>query len=360
MDDLRRHARSLDGDALVGVQGDRLVVVVGRSNDPLAWAAAAGRPLRARPGGHRAGRAHPRRSRPVRTGGPGRPGGGAGLAGRPPTGGGRRPAARAPAQRRRLGAAAAGRPRLPARWRTPAAALLETVATFLESGRSARGDRAGAVRPPEHRALPTAPCGRRHRLATRPMHAKASSSRSASPQVGWPAQAARDAVNPARGFGGILQWPGQSFVAEAERGTPVRRRGWRGARRSSAPVRASQTPGFLQPWLELPGFPDRLAWLSAVAGVDLVAHGTTSDAETIRDTAVAQPLIVASGLVVAARAVPPSRRRVQRGRRRSGPLRRRDHRGRRGRRAHRRAGDGLRPRARPGDGRRLRRSPRPG
>jgi [acyl-carrier-protein] S-malonyltransferase len=40
-----------------------------------------------------------------------------------------------------------------------------------------------------------------------------------------------------------------------------------------------------------------MAWLSAVAGVDLVAHGTTSDAQTIRDTAVAQPLIVASGLV---------------------------------------------------------------
>jgi [acyl-carrier-protein] S-malonyltransferase len=40
-----------------------------------------------------------------------------------------------------------------------------------------------------------------------------------------------------------------------------------------------------------------MAWLSAVAGLDLVAHGTTSDAETIRDTSVAQPLIVASGLV---------------------------------------------------------------
>jgi [acyl-carrier-protein] S-malonyltransferase len=52
----------------------------------------------------------------------------------------------------------------------------------------------------------------------------------------------------------------------------------------------------LSPWLELDGFEDRMRWLSAVAGVDLVAHGTTSDADTIRDTAVAQPLIVASGL----------------------------------------------------------------
>jgi [acyl-carrier-protein] S-malonyltransferase len=63
------------------------------------------------------------------------------------------------------------------------------------------------------------------------------------------------------------------------------------------PGQGSQTPGFLAPWLELPGFHDRLTWLSAVADLDLVAHGTTSDAETIKDTAIAQPLIVASGLV---------------------------------------------------------------
>ena len=63
------------------------------------------------------------------------------------------------------------------------------------------------------------------------------------------------------------------------------------------PGQGSQTPGFLDPWLELPGFRDRMDWLSAVAGMDLVAHGTTSDAETIRDTGIAQPLIVASGLV---------------------------------------------------------------
>jgi [acyl-carrier-protein] S-malonyltransferase len=42
-----------------------------------------------------------------------------------------------------------------------------------------------------------------------------------------------------------------------------------------------------------------LASLSEAAGIDLLAHGTTSDAETIKDTAVAQPLIVAAGLVVA-------------------------------------------------------------
>lgn len=62
------------------------------------------------------------------------------------------------------------------------------------------------------------------------------------------------------------------------------------------PGQGSQTPGFLAPWLELPIFRERLESLSDVAGVDLVAHGTTSDAETIKDTAVAQPLIVAAGL----------------------------------------------------------------
>jgi len=65
----------------------------------------------------------------------------------------------------------------------------------------------------------------------------------------------------------------------------------------ACPGQGAQTPGFLRPWLEVPGFAARLRWLSAVADLDLVRHGTESDAETIRDTAVAQPLIVASGLV---------------------------------------------------------------
>lgn len=64
-----------------------------------------------------------------------------------------------------------------------------------------------------------------------------------------------------------------------------------------APGQGSQVPGFLAPWLELPHFEDRMRWLGTVAGIDLVAHGTTSNEETIKDTAVAQPLIVASGMV---------------------------------------------------------------
>jgi [acyl-carrier-protein] S-malonyltransferase len=70
------------------------------------------------------------------------------------------------------------------------------------------------------------------------------------------------------------------------------------------PGQGSQTPGFLAPWLEVPAFRQRLEALSDVAGIDLVAHGTTSDAETIKDTAVAQPLIVGAGLAAVATLLP--------------------------------------------------------
>ncbi|MGH3503219.1 MAG: acyltransferase domain-containing protein [Nocardioidaceae bacterium] len=66
-----------------------------------------------------------------------------------------------------------------------------------------------------------------------------------------------------------------------------------------APGQGAQAPGFLAPWLEDPAFADRLHWLSAVAGLDLAYYGTEADAETIRDTAIAQPLLVASELLAA-------------------------------------------------------------
>ncbi len=66
-----------------------------------------------------------------------------------------------------------------------------------------------------------------------------------------------------------------------------------------APGQGAQTPGFLSPWLEHPSFADRLQWLSAVAGLDLEHYGTEADAETIRDTAVAQPLLVAASMLAA-------------------------------------------------------------
>jgi [acyl-carrier-protein] S-malonyltransferase len=66
-----------------------------------------------------------------------------------------------------------------------------------------------------------------------------------------------------------------------------------------APGQGAQKPGFLTPWLELPGVADRLREWSAAIDLDLVHYGTEADAEEIRDTAVAQPLLVASALVSA-------------------------------------------------------------
>lgn len=63
------------------------------------------------------------------------------------------------------------------------------------------------------------------------------------------------------------------------------------------PGQGSQTPGFLAPWLELDGAREHLESFSDAAGVDLIAHGTASDADTIRDTAIAQPLIVAASIL---------------------------------------------------------------
>ncbi len=74
-----------------------------------------------------------------------------------------------------------------------------------------------------------------------------------------------------------------------------------------APGQGSQTPGFLAPWLAEPRFAEHLGELSEAAKLDLAAHGTESDADTIRDTAVAQPLIVAASLL-AFRGVAESRR----------------------------------------------------
>jgi [acyl-carrier-protein] S-malonyltransferase len=64
-----------------------------------------------------------------------------------------------------------------------------------------------------------------------------------------------------------------------------------------APGQGSQTPGFLDPWLADERLRDQLGAISDAVGIDLVAHGTVSDADTIRDTKVAQPLIVAAGLL---------------------------------------------------------------
>lgn len=67
----------------------------------------------------------------------------------------------------------------------------------------------------------------------------------------------------------------------------------------AAPGQGSQTPGFLAPWLEVDGVREHLERLSDAAEVDLIRHGTLSDEATIKDTQIAQPLIVAASIVTA-------------------------------------------------------------
>src|SRR5258708_5945310 len=62
----------------------------------------------------------------------------------------------------------------------------------------------------------------------------------------------------------------------------------------AAPGQGAQTPGFLAPWLEFPGVTDLFASWSDLAGCDLMKYGTVGTADEIRDTAVAQPLLVAA------------------------------------------------------------------
>jgi [acyl-carrier-protein] S-malonyltransferase len=68
----------------------------------------------------------------------------------------------------------------------------------------------------------------------------------------------------------------------------------------AAPGQGAQAPGFLREWLELPGMSQRLGSWSELAGCDLIRCGTTADADEIRDTAIAQPLLVAAAVAVAA------------------------------------------------------------
>ena len=66
-----------------------------------------------------------------------------------------------------------------------------------------------------------------------------------------------------------------------------------------APGQGAQTPGFLAPWLSDDAPRAQLQSLSEVAGLDLAHFGTDADAETIRRTDIAQPLLVAAGVVAA-------------------------------------------------------------
>ena len=175
--------------------------------------------------------------------------------------------------------------------------------------RLARGDGPRPVRPPQHRPVPPRPDRRGHRLrpgaSTRGAHRRdrpghgAAGRHSAGRMAGRAHRPGHGAYHPNPPS---LLWripPKSPRNCSSGSPTPPSRAP---ARLDTVialvcPGQGSQTPGFLAPWLELPGLRERAEALSDAAGVDLVTHGTTSDADTIRDTAVAQPLIVGAGLL---------------------------------------------------------------
>ena len=65
------------------------------------------------------------------------------------------------------------------------------------------------------------------------------------------------------------------------------------------PGQGSQKPGFMSAWLEIPEYRSNIEILSDAIKMDLIKHGTESDEATIRDTAIAQPLIVAASIASA-------------------------------------------------------------
>lgn len=68
-----------------------------------------------------------------------------------------------------------------------------------------------------------------------------------------------------------------------------------------APGQGAQKPGMLASWVSDPDSAELLHSFSEAAGMDLAHLGTEADADAIADTAVTQPLLVASALLAAAR-----------------------------------------------------------
>ena len=64
-----------------------------------------------------------------------------------------------------------------------------------------------------------------------------------------------------------------------------------------APGQGSQTPGMFNSWIEDASLKELLTHWSESIGLDLLRLGTTADADEIKDTTNAQPLIVAASLL---------------------------------------------------------------
>ena len=66
-----------------------------------------------------------------------------------------------------------------------------------------------------------------------------------------------------------------------------------------APGQGSQTPGMLNSWIQDPSLKEQIISWSDAIGLDLLHLGINADADEIKDTANAQPLIVATSLLAA-------------------------------------------------------------
>ena len=71
-----------------------------------------------------------------------------------------------------------------------------------------------------------------------------------------------------------------------------------------APGQGAQSPGFLRPWLAEETYAARFDQLSTVASIDLAHYGSDAGEDEIRDTRIAQPLLVASTLATAPMLLP--------------------------------------------------------
>jgi [acyl-carrier-protein] S-malonyltransferase len=64
----------------------------------------------------------------------------------------------------------------------------------------------------------------------------------------------------------------------------------------TCPGQGAQSPGFLAPWLDLDSFKAEIEKFSDILEMDLIHFGTIADADQIKDTKIAQPLIVAASM----------------------------------------------------------------
>ena len=350
-------ARRAHLDVLTGVQGDRLVAILGGDDDPVARRRAAGGAVRRRPGGGRPGRGRPaarpasqRSGRGRRAAGRARPGRTRRARCRPTT---CSPSGRWPATAARARAAGAGD--LPAAAVEPGRPLLETLSAFLEQASSLEAHRPGRCS-----CTPT-PCatgcaGSTEVTGLRP-RGPAAGAHPADGAGARPARRRPDSAAP----GVLCRIPTKTGPAVFVRrphapAEPRRTTGWTGARhRRSRPRRPdARLPHALARAPRLRG-PAALAVRRSPAST----WSTTAPRPTpttIRDTAVAQPLLVAAGLVAALELFPHPADAFHAVGAVAGHSVGEITAAAGHRRHHRRAGDGAGPRARPGDGRRGRAS----